>query len=365
MKIKGSYVLALAIMIALGAWLATGKIVIGGQPDAATLQAQAAKTVTEKQPFSVRVRTFTTEQRIANLAVRGRTVAKARVQAKAETKGLVSELPRRKGSLVKAGETVCRIETGTREATLLKARAALAQTELDHEAATKLSRSGFAAETRVRALKAALDAARAALAEAEVDLARTTIKAPFDGVVEEENAELGDYLNVGAACLTIATRDPILAVGQVSERDIAALRPGMPGSVTLITGESVDGTISFIASSADTATRTFRVELEVPNPDGALRDGVTAQITLPLAPVPAHHIAASYLTLDDEGHVGVRAVRPDGTVVFHEVTILSDGTDGIWVAGLPGTVTIITVGQDYVKEGEHVIAVPEDKDKIG
>lgn len=359
MRIKGSYILAVLITLALAAWLATGDITIGGQRDSGADAAPRQETAEAEaqKPFAVRVRTFAAEERVAHLTVTGRTEAETRLQVKTETAGLVEALPLAKGASVKAGDLVCRIEEGARPAMVLQAEAALAQAELDHEAAVKLSSSGFAADTRVRALKAARDAAQAALAQEKLDLARTEIKAPFDGVIEERDADVGDYLTVGAPCVTLTTRDPILIVGQVSERDIASLEPAMTATVTLVTGETVKARIRFISPSADIATRTFRVELEAANPHGALRDGVTAKIDIPLKPVRAHRLSPGYLTLDDNGNVGVRSVDADDIVRFNKVAVLGDEAGKVWVARLPETITIIVTGQDYVGAGERVTPV--------
>ena len=361
MRVKGSYIVAILITLALAAWLMTGEITVGGQRDkAAGAPPQEAAEARERKPFAVRVRTFSAEERVAHLTVTGRTEAEKRVQVKAETAGLVAALPVAKGAAVKAGETVCRIAEGARAAQVLQAKAALTQAELDHEAAVSLSSRGYAAETRVRALRAGLDAARAALEQAELDLSRTEIRAPFDGIVEEHDAELGDFLNVGTPCATVTARDPILIVGQISERNIAALEPGMTGRATLVTGETVEAHIRFISQSADAATRTFRVELEAANPDGRLRDGVTAKIDLPLRPVSAHRLSPAYLTLDDDGHVGVRSVDADAIVRFNAVTVLGNAAGEVWVAGLPDRIDVIVTGQEYVGAGERVLAVRDN-----
>lgn len=359
MRIKGSVIVAGLITLGLGAWLATGEITIGGQRDgdAGAQPSQQTAAAEARQPFPVRVRTFTAGERVAHLRITGRTEAEKRVRVKAETAGRVEALPVAKGAAVEKGEIVCRLDEGAREARVMQAQAALTQAELDHEAAAKLQTRGFTAETRVRALKAALDAARAALAQAELDLSRTKMTAPFGGVVEAHDAELGDFLNVGAPCVTISTRDPVLVVGQVSERDIAKLEPGMTGTATLVTGETVKARIRFISPTADPATRTFRVELEADNPQGRLRDGVTAEIDLPLKPVRAHKLSPAYLTLDDAGNVGVRSVDAGGIVHFYPVTVLGNGAGEIWVAGLPETIDVIVTGQEYVTAGERVTPV--------
>jgi multidrug efflux system membrane fusion protein len=142
----------------------------------------------------------------------------------------------------------------------------------------------------------------------------------------------------------------------VSERDVAKLKVGNTASATLVTGETVEGHIRFVASRADDTTRTFRIEVELPNPDGKLRVGVSADIHLPVKQLMAQKISPGILVLDDNGVVGVRAVE-DGIVRFHPVEIVSDGPDGMWVAGLPNHLTVITVGQSFVTDGERVKTV--------
>ncbi len=366
MKIKGSFIWAFLIAAVLVGWLYSGELVIGGQsnsdgnPDEGEPGGTAATPLPEQDLFQVRVRTFQAAQRTAQLVLRGRTQTEARVSVKAETPGLVDSIPVTRGQRVEAGEILCRIEPGAREASLLEANARLEQAKLDHEALAKLQESGFAADTRVRALKAQVDAAQAAVTRAELDLKRIILRAPFAGVVEHDNAEIGDYLDVGRACVTIVALDPMLVVGQVSERDISNLNVGMEGIVKFITGETRPGQIRFISPSADADTRTFRVELEIKNPDYEILDNITADILINLAPVEAQRFTAAILTLNDAGEVGVKAVGPDNIIEFMPVTILGDTRDGVWVAGLPDPVTLVTVGQEYVVDGQRIDPIPDD-----
>ena len=105
---------------------------------------------------------------------------------------------------------------------------------------------------------------------------------------------------------------------------------------------------------ADPETRTFRVELEVPNEGYKLRSGVTAEITFKTNSVEAHFLSPAYLTLNDSGVLGLRAVDAENMVKFYPVRILADTPDGIWVQGLPETVRLIVVGQDFVRDGDKV-----------
>ena len=152
----------------------------------------------------------------------------------------------------------------------------------------------------------------------------------------------------------------LLFIGQVSERQVGQVDVGNPARVQLISGEEVSGTIRYVASSADEATRTFLIEIEMANPDNALRDGVTASAQIKLDGTQAYQIRPSWLTLDDDGSIGVRVVEGDNSVSFRNLNIISHTPDTMWVTGLePGT-RVISVGQDYVIPGQTVEPVAAD-----
>ncbi|ASP32327.1 efflux RND transporter periplasmic adaptor subunit [Labrenzia sp. VG12] len=361
MRVNFSYILAACVTVGIGLWMANGKTVIGGVGDGENAVPAVADRVAEedKGAFRVKVKRLVAEDRQAMLEVRGRTEAEAKVAVRSETTDDVVKRPAREGARVSAGDILCELDKGTREARVLEAKAGLAQAELDHSAATQLANKGFTAQTRAAATQAQLDAATARVKEAELELARTIIRSPIDGVIESPMAEVGAQLNSGGICATVVNSDPMIAIGQVSELNVGQISRDMPAEVDLVTGETLKGTVRYISPSADPDTRTFRVEVELPNPDGKARDGVTAVTRLPLPVEKAHKITPAILTLNDEGQVGVRAVDADSKSVFYPVKVLGGENDGLWVGGLPETVSVIVVGQEYVGDGEIVEPVFE------
>ena len=151
----------------------------------------------------------------------------------------------------------------------------------------------------------------------------------------------------------------IIVSANLSEFDARYVDVGDTAEARLATGETVHGRIRYVAPVADEATRTFGVELEIDNSDGALRVGGSAELRIPAEQVRAHRISPSLLTLDDAGNVGVKIINEKGLVEFVVADIALSANDGIWLAGLPEHVTIITVGQGYVSNGALVDAVPE------
>ncbi|MEO1243165.1 MAG: efflux RND transporter periplasmic adaptor subunit [Pseudomonadota bacterium] len=290
----------------------------------------------------------------AEIMVRGRTEAERKVIVRAETAGVVAETPAILGAEVKTGDVLCLIATDARGAQLAEARAALAKAKLDYDAAVRLNQEGFRADTGVAAAKASLDLAAANAERASLELAKTKVAAPFDGVFDKRHVEAGDFVSIGDPCGTVIQRSPFLVTGAVSEKDVAKISKGDRGAASLATGETVEGVIRFVASAADPATRTFDVELEIPNTDGKLRDGVTAEFTVFAAEREAHRIPRSSLTLGEEGNVGVRSLASGDIVEFNAVRLLGEDPEGVWVAGLNGSARIITRGQEYVKAGQVV-----------
>jgi multidrug efflux system membrane fusion protein len=321
------------------------------------MQAQAK---TSQTPV-VRVARLTAVPHEAVITLRGHSEALHQVDVRAEVDGVIAALHFEKGDRVKQGQVLCEIKLNDRGARAAQAEAQMAQASKELEVARELYKEGFRSKTQLAQATAAFEAAKAGASTMNIQLANTRIRAPFAGIVEERYANTGDYLPVGSKCAMVLAPEPLLAVGTVSEELVSQIAPGNKARVKLVTGELVEGKVRFVAEHADPATRTFRVEVELPNPDAKLRSGVSADIMIvPLKQVPAHRISPGILVLDDSGTVGVRVVQ-DGLVRFHTVQIISDGPDGMWIAGLPLKTDVITVGQEFVTNGERVKAVFDKK----
>jgi multidrug efflux system membrane fusion protein len=342
----------------VAAWLLSGQLTSNEPVTPAGATSETARP--EAAPLArVRVREQTAERRTVEVVLRGQTVANRQVELRAETRGRVIAVPAEKGALVRAGDVIAQLSDDDRQARLAMAKALLAQREIEYGNAEKLSRKGYRPETDVAAARAKLEEAKAAVTGMEIDIAHTTIHAPFSGVVEERPAEIGDFADVGEKVATVVDLDPMLVVGHVSEQDVVRISVGMPGKARLVTGETVSGKVRFVGSTADAQTRTFRVELEVPNADRRVVQGISAELQLPVAELPAHRVTSAILTLTDDGKIGVKTVNADNVVEFHTATIIGDGPDGVWLAGLPERVRFITVGQDFVLPGQQVEPTPD------
>ncbi|HWV20381.1 MAG TPA: efflux RND transporter periplasmic adaptor subunit [Devosia sp.] len=414
MRALFSYGLALLILLGAGAWLTTGTLVQGGngpgngekpivsvlegeehgpihnalanagvlaehhapETDPALTIAQRNETTTGSNAPrpEVRTQTFTAQPMPVEVPLRGRTRAKATVTAVAETAGTVDTVHVTKGQRVEVGDLLCTLDQGTRVAAVAQAQAnvdqanaALAQAQLNYDTNAGLREKGLAAANTANAADVALAQAKAGVSQAaagldnaKAELDRTEITAKVGGLVQDPLALAGSMLNAGSPCATIVQLDPMVFAGMVPEKHIGLAKLGLVASIKTVTGQAVEGKVTYIASQADNATRAFPVEIEIPNADFAIKDGVTAEAVVNLGAAPGHLLPQSVLTLDDEGTLGVRTVE-NGVVAFHEVTIVSDTRQGVWVTGLPPVTEVITVGQEGVTAGQAVKASPAPK----
>lgn len=298
------------------------------------------------------------------LVLRGRTEAHRYVEIRSEISGLIVSEPIRKGASVEEGQILCRIDTGEKAAELAEARARLTKAQADQNAAEVLVQKGYTSETSALGMSASLEAARAMVDRAEIALGRLEIVAPFAGILETDTAELGALMQPGSTCATLIALDPIAVVAYAPERNVDALRVGAPGVARLINGREIDGEIGFVSRSAEESTRTYRVELIADNADGSVRDGMTAEIIVSIASTPAHFIPQTALTLDDDGVLGVKIVDAESRARFIPVSVLRETMEGVWVSGPPEQASIIIVGQEFVIDGEDVVATPPSGDLL-
>jgi membrane fusion protein, multidrug efflux system len=314
------------------------------------------KTPIEDRTLAVVAVELASQPRARVLTIRGRTQADQKVVVRADASGVVAETPMPLGAAVKKGDVLCRLEVEARDAASREATAALRKAEIDYQAAVRLAAEGFRSEAGLAGLKAARDQAQANADRAAIELGKTNIRAPFDGVFDSQAAKVGDLLKPGDPCGAVIKAEPFLIVGAVAEKDVSLVQAGDLASARLATGEAVEGHVRFVGDGADQAKHTFSIEIEVPNKDGKLRDGVTADITVRGEARDALKAPRSALTLDDDGRIGVRVIDHENRARFQPVSIIGEDQDGVWIAGLSGPHRVIIRGQSYVKDGEVVVA---------
>jgi membrane fusion protein, multidrug efflux system len=290
---------------------------------------------------------------------KGRTAPDKSVTVKSGTAGTVISTPVREGTFVKKGALLCGLDVEARSARVKEAEANRNAAKVDFDAAASLAAKGLTPANREAAARATLDAAEAAVNSAKVELGRTQIRAPFDGVFEQRLAEAGDYLSPGSPCGLLVDLSPVIVSAEVTEAEAGLLSPGMEAQALLADGRTFPAKLRYVARTASVQTRTFPIEAELVSGDAAVSAGVTATLVVPAGEVPATLIERSLLTLSDSGQLGVRQVLSDNTVSFAAVRVIDETAEGAWVTGLPDTATLVAIGQDYLNDGVKVRPVAQ------
>lgn len=339
--------IAAALVVAIVGWMGSGFVLPSEEEERAIDQ-------TEPEPVAVSVETVSAEPVTLYFQAEGQALPDRDTAIRAEGSGNVAEVLVSRGEYVEDGAVIARLSARQAEADLVRAREELARAQREFDNASELLNRGVGTADRVSGARAALAAAEAAVAKAEEGIESLDITAPFAGRLETLSLDAGEFVQVGAEVGRIVDNRPLTVSIQVRQQQLRRIEDGQVASVMFITGEEREGTVTFVGTSANPETRTFLAEIEVPNEDGAIPAGISAEIRIPTRTQEAHFIQPSTVALSPEGQLGVKTVDDNDSVVFHPIEIVRAEIEGLYVTGLPETARIITIGQGYVREGETV-----------
>ncbi len=355
---KGSRITAVGLVAAAVAWIASGHFL---PHESAESRAAIRSNESEaKKLFRVAVSETHIVPHSRKLVLSGRTEADKRVVINSRANGEVKEVRVKRGSRVKAGDIIAILSDEAREAQVVQAQSLRTQRRTELEAKRGLLANGTIPRLEGVNLEAQLRIAEANVALALAERERGVVRAPWAGVIVDLAVEVGQasFSFSGKDIASLLSFDPMLAVVEVAERKLAGIKVGDYAKVRLVTGEIASGRIRFVSKSASATTRTYRVEIELPNADAAIPDGITAEVSIPLARVSATHVPRSSLTYSSAGEIGVRNVSDEGIVGFVPVSIVEDEQTYMWVSGIADGTRVIVQGQDFVREGQKVDAIP-------
>lgn len=363
MKFKSSYLIAVFIAVAAFLWIGSSFLTADSDvPE--TKQGTQEETKQEKSLYEVRVKKMDVQSYHKHITLTGRTESNRKTQLRAEVSGRIGSVNDNEGQAVEKDTVLIAIEENDRDAILKEAEQRVKQKEIEYNASKELAKKGYNSEIRLATAKAELETARADVIKAQLDLEHLQIKAPYDGVFQERHVEIGDYVSVGDEVASFVDLNPIKIVGFITEKQVSQLGLGDKASVVLLDKKEMEATVSYISSVANEQSRTFKIELSAPNDDHSIPEGLTARLEIEGAEHQAYFISPSSLSLADDGTVGVKIIDDEDSVKFVPVTILEDTTDGMWIEGLPESITLITVGQDFVKSGERVKPTLSDSEGL-
>lgn len=361
-------VAAFVVLAVSAAWVLTGEFSsIGSAANDATVdepQSTQAAAPSEKVLRTVAViePDFIQHNRIIRIS--GVTSPDKRTTLATRSAGILGELKVKKGDKVEAGDVVLVLDGAEKQAMVDTAKALLEQRQKEAENIERLVKNGISPTTQSDSARSALASARSQLEAAQADIDRLTVVAPFSGIIDQVMVEEGSWLPSGEAAAVLLQLDPVVALGEVSEREIAYVSVGSEADVRLISGDIVTGKVRHVSLEATSGTRTFPIEVAIANPDNKLPAGMTAEIMIKSEAVQAVKLPRSVVTLDAAGNLGLRILNADNTVGFVPIDLIDDSPAGLVLSGVPQNAKIIVAGQDLVSDGETVKAVPADASLI-
>jgi multidrug efflux system membrane fusion protein len=358
-------VAAVIVLIAFGLWMGTGHFSSVGSAESAPATPEKQQAEEAKAPL--RTVGVVAPPRITHaraIRIAGLTEADKRATLATRSAGIIDQLPVQQGDHVKSGDLILKLAVEGKDAAVKTAEASLSQRQAEWEAAERLAKSGSMPKLQLDSARSALAAAKSQLEAAQAELDRIEVRAPFDGLVDRVNVEKGSSVAQGAEVATILSLDPVIARGEISERDLRFIKLGDDADVRLVNDATVKGKLRYISRDASAATRTFRVEIAIPNADAIVPAGMTAEITLRARPTETVVLPRSVVTLSAAGDLGIRAVDKDNKVVFYPIDLVDDTPKGLFLGGSPADARIIVAGQELVTEDEVVNPVEADQETI-
>ncbi|PMR73135.1 efflux RND transporter periplasmic adaptor subunit [Billgrantia endophytica] len=352
-----SYLLAAALLLALLLWLALGDL------QRFQTSAPPGDPAPEDTPTRVEYRLIQAVPHTPRLVAQGQLEAVREVELRSRQAGRVSELPITQGTSVEAGDALLRLAPDALEAQLSRAEDQLTLARAELAGAEGLRQRELISQPELLRLQSSVSMAAADVAELRHTLDETRPIAPFDGVLDRLDVELGEVLQIGEVYGRLVDDRQLIASAWVSQRDALALDPGLPVEVRLLDGSVLPGELTHVASRADDATRSYYVEAALDNPERRRVAGASATLTITLAERDVHRFSSALLELDNEGRLKVKHLDDDDRVVSSPVSLVEADTREVHVTGLPETIRLITLGGGFVVEGDRVMAVPLEQDE--
>ena len=412
---KRSIIVAFLILAGVVGWLGSGQITNVNAQDEANSNTTENKDTNsyksddnsnenEELVFSVETKVFKANLIDQSIELQGQTIHNKKIDVKSETSGNISEINFSRGDKVNKNLSLVLISMDDRKEKLLSAQKDLERLskelilneknrdnllrqniekiklyEIEYASAKQLIDKGLSSKSKLSLasfnlanaeadredikikfestlanLEAQITNVKSLLKNIKLDIAKTNISAPFDGIISEKMIEETEFISVGTPLFTIIDLDPIKIEGYLSEFDVNKVSVGTNAIIEDSNGIKKNGTITFISPSAEISTRTFEITIEASNKDLTYKSGITTKIIIKGSELKAHKIPPSILTLLDDGTVGVKAVNKENNVVFYPTKTIKDTIDGMWVSGLPESVNLIISGQEYISIGEKI-----------
>ncbi|MFT6989366.1 MAG: multidrug efflux system membrane fusion protein [Paraglaciecola sp.] len=346
--------IALIIFIALCLWVASGMLKAEDDQDPAGRKSNQVSLV------KVTVEHVTADEVTREISLYGRTEPDRIATLRSEVKGLVKEVHVQEGERVSKGQKIISLEKSEQLSRLQSAKATLKQREVELKGAQALKAQGYQSQTALAQATANLEMAKADMVSFELAVFKSQIIAPFDGIINQRFVEVGDFLKDGDNIAILVDLDPLVISANVTEVNVHGLKTQQLATGRMVTGEMLQGKIRYISSISEPGTNTFKIEVEVPNPDFTQMAGMSTELALPIEKTWAMRISPAVMALDEQGNLGVKTVV-DEHVKFVPIDIVKSDSQGVWLSGMGQQADIITLGHGFVRDGDKVEVARTDE----
>lgn len=346
---------AMVICIAVIVWFLSANLKGKEAKEVGTERASSRSS--KKSPLNVQVKISNSEEIAPELVVSGISVPSKVVEVKSEFGAKAIYVTDKRGKAIKKGEVIVELDSKDLLEKLARVKALIEQKTMEHAAAVKLSEKNFLSEAKLAESLTALEAAKAEAKSIEIAITETKIRAPFDGKLQDRSVQVGDYVGPQAVVGKVVVLDPLIIEADVTEKYVSSIEPGMAGKAIFPNQEVREGVLEYISPVGEKASRTFKIELKVENPDLALFAGATVKLIIPMKKIGVHEVSPATLMLDAKGELGVKIVDDANNVEFipvELVKLVSADVNKVYIKGMPEKARVIVVGQGFAIEGEQV-----------
>jgi RND family efflux transporter MFP subunit len=320
-------------------------------------EGNASQKVNEKQGIPVEALILTPRPFSEYLQLTGTVTARNRVKIVAEENGLLKKIIRDKGNIVRAGDTLAIIENKILEASYKEAVAALNQAELDYGSKKVLYDKRAISENEYLAAKYGLERAQAAYELNKTRYSKLTIVSPLNGYVNDRFYDLGAFVMPMTPVFDFIDNAYMKINAGVAERFLQDIKIGTAVQVTFdaIPNLLLESEVSYINKSIDVESRTFQIEIKVPNPDRQLAPQMIANVRLLRRFFEDQIVIPLDAVIESEAGRYVFIVSENKTAQKVPVTLQAIYEDSVLVEGLHANDRLIVLGQQELTEGDQLI----------
>lgn len=289
--------------------------------------------------------------------------AEADAEVIAKVGGEVRRILVEEGDQVRAGQLLAQLDDRQLRLQAAQTRAARAKAERDFKRQLELHDKGLVSAGAFEGLKYDLDNQVAADDLAQLNLSYSEIRAPFAGIVSTRHVKLGQEIAVGASVFRVTDPTPLKGNVFVPERELARLKPGQAATISVdaLAGRAFPAIVKLVSPVVDAATATFKVTLEVNDPQGDLKPGMFARVGIVFERRPDALTIPRVALLDTDGASNVFVVSSGKAEQRTVRTGLSNAGRIEILDGLKGAEQVVVVGQNGLKDGNAVRVVTLEK----